>query len=722
MFVPELSHIEEIMGCPVFVTTDGVFGVAYHMPIIDLEAFDLNFRFSCLERIIEALSPQVTLRVKTEYSVSTTLAKNARSSVVEDQGYLYERVFLYFELNRSTAFPFRRRKCVGNAATLFSLLPREDLKALDAEPLSEEQTRAQFLIPQSDVERHKDHLDFGTTVFGLIRLYKQGVVTLSEESLARLIHRVPIPFSITVTMKKVPRHTTELKLRSKLARQSVSDDPTSQRRIEETCEAINETALEGASQVQMEWLLTLERFSEGELRADLAKAISALKPLGDLMVETFACVPSFRATLPGSAQHFTFTEYDKASLVFLPAFAFGESPYEKKDPPKRALILHREDGSLHFFDQFSGSFLAYNAIISGKTGSGKSVLASALSQSLHSDPSITMVKIDVGGSYSKECEIYGGVETTFSLDRPSGINPFRLLAQLPDSNESIDILTKLLCTLVREEGETVIPRSLTVELGKELKAFAKAQSTDLSIDGFCRYSRDFPRKALLSRWCAGGVFENALRDKDKVQDNRYRYYNFESIQSAGNADYAEGVMAAVITQVNLEMLRLGRTGNRLVLFCDETKFFIEKNSSFFLLTTANFRKFGHGVILITQKVQNFELPSPTGKDSGIILNSPIRFFLEQDTERDYLKNTFRLSDSHLEHIVDSPYRGKDYREFVLQDDTGTRVVRLVLSTGEYWCVTSTREDNDKITALQKAVPGLTLQEAIQCISCEQLPV
>lgn len=172
----------------------------------------------------------------------------------------------------------------------------------------------------------------------------------------------------------------------------------------------------------------------------------------------------------------------------------------------------------------------------------------------------------------------------------------------------------------------------------------------------------------MKRWTKGRVFENALKSTDSehsaLGNSRYIYYNFENIQGAANSDFSVGVMAAVITQINLEMIRISQggpnvIGKRLVLFCDETKFFIDDNAQFFLLTTANFRKFGHSVVLLAQDIQNFQLHRPDGSvDNGIILNSPIRFFFEPKTGAEYLRDEFQMNDREIESLVTNPYRGR----------------------------------------------------------------
>jgi type IV secretory pathway VirB4 component len=724
MFAPELSHIQSTEQGSYFTTTEGVVGTAFHVPVVDLEGFDLDCKISALSRITKSLPHGTILRTITRYTESDSLwFENDRSDAVAQCQYLSQKSTLIFETPEPSLWSKLRGKTTG-LKHLANSLPLEELRAIGASQLSCELLQSElFLLGTGEPIRKGQFIDTGDCVTGVIRLCKQGTDKISEETLASTLSNVPLPFTVTTTIKRLPATETEFRLRSRLARQSLSADPVDLVRHQNTANDLVKTNLDGCEQFSLEWLITLQRASEQELRKDCARTASSLSVLGDVMIETVGCAPSFIATLPASPQHFTFLEYDQAVVLYLPLFAFGESNSQEDTPSPRTLVLHRQDGSLHLFDQFSGAFLAYNAIISGKTGSGKSVLANALSQSLLSDPTLRMVKIDVGGSYKKECELLGGTEITFSLDQPSGINPLRNLCSTKHLNDSIDTLSQWMSTLIREIDEKQIPRNLSVSLAAHLKNYALTNPSSPSLEDFYQNSPDFPRKSLLSRWCKGGVFENAFKSAPQTADNsfpRYRYFNFSSIQNAANPDFSEGIMAAVIAELNLEMFRIGNASDantRLVLFCDETKFFIERNAGFFLSTTANFRKFGHGVILITQKVDTFDLAvSASRNDSGILLNSPIRFFLEQDVDRDYLKKTFALSDNHLRTVVESPYRGKDYREFVLQDDTGTRVVRLYLTPEEYWRVTSTREDNEKLISLQKHVPGLTLEEAIKCIA------
>lgn len=741
--LPELSHVDESGSTPVFVTLAGKIGCIFECALLDLESIDAESRLSALERLVVALPDGFLLRV-TQRAATTFVAPEGtfRSEAIEQLGYVERRVLLSIEKDGADPVSLRsalswvkgRKGAVASEIErLRHSLPEHELSELKAVALTAAEVRAEFIPPQDIIAKNKASLDLGSALTGVIRIYKPGMQPIGEAILAGLLDAVPMPYEIAVTATKVPKHRADFRLRSQLARGQAISDPTSLARQEATEKALTETSLHGATLCEVEWLLILSRQDEATLRGDLEKARSILALLGDAMIETVGAVPSYVASRISSTPHFSFLEEDQTVPFYLPALGLGER-LEKKEYPIRTLLLHRLDGSLHAYDHFSRRFLAYNALICGKTGSGKSVLANALSSALMQDPDIRMIKIDVGGSYRKECEDFGGREINFRLDSPSGVNPFRALGGLgtgaASSNEAIEIVSEFLATLIREEEERQIPKTLRAQIEDALKqytaALKKRKYAQSGIDDFLANVGELPRRNLLSRWATGGVFENALKETQSTSatgaGERYRYFNFENIQAASSRDFAEGVMAAVITMTNLEMLRMGdrskgQAGERLILFCDETKFFIEKFAQFFLLTAANFRKFGHGLVVMLQNIRNAEIKLQDGSlDRGLILNCPIRFFLPADTEADYLREQFQFDDRQSRAVVTHPYRGREFREAVLQDDTGTRIVRLYLTDREYWRMTSTKEDEDKLRRLRTVVPELSVEEAIRCMA------
>ena len=711
---------------PFFVTDQGIEGALFEVPLLDLEDSNVDLKFAALRGIFEELDESVLFRfqLNREMTNSSEEVVGVRRSEIGQIGYLTSKALISFERNLSKGalgalLGVSRR----GQDDLIAKIPSGSLNRIGARRLVYTEVEKFFDLPSQEWKRDLRSIDQGSKVLGCVRIYKPGNANLDRARLMQVLDEIRLPYRLSVSVRKVSKAKADLSLRMQANRQAALHDAATQDRVQATEDALRATQLQGESLFELEWLLFIERTSESELRRDLEQARSALSGFGDCLIETYGLVPSFRASFPGSPQHSTFKEMGSVAPLYLPIFTMGAAA-KPRGESERSIHFHRVDGSLHAFDLFDKKYLAYNALITGKSGSGKSVLANLVSQSLLADPNVLLIKVDVGGSYRKECELFGGQEINFSLDRPSGVDPFLAFSETKNSNLALETLKQFLATLVKEEGETDVSKEIHAGLEEALIQYRESlfDGEKASLDGLLETCPNIPRRKLLGRWAKGGVFSNALMSSGERPESNYRYYNFENILGASSRDYAEGVMAAVIAQVNLEMLKAGDRlknpdGKRIVLFCDETRFFIERNAEFFLLTTANFRKFGHGVILINQNMKNFELPGKNGeRDLGIILNSPIRFLLQADHEPKYLKEQFGLCDEHISILTENPYRGREYREVILQDDTGTRALRVYLTPSEYWRCTSDSEDNQKLFGLMRAVPGLTLREAINCLS------
>jgi len=596
------------------------------------------------------------------------------------------------------------------------------LLAMGAKSLGEDGSRAFFPPQYTEAVQTKTGVETGIEHIGVIRLWRQGTLPLSPESLALLLGGVVAPFEVVVNIRKLSDVRAQYILQRKRGQLAASTDPLSEKSYQAAQQASEETILAGKSVVELEWLLILRRKSEETLKDDLAKASRTLAPLGDIYIEVEGVARSLAATFPGTDPHHTFFEIHDSAPYYLPTGIRGERLPEAPCPV-RALPLHRRNGSLYFFDLFNKGYDGPNCLINGRRGKGKSVLANLISSSLLLDPEVRLIKVDVGGSYVKECTLYGGTQVQFNLSEPSGLNPFKLLSQTEHRADAALILKGLISTLILEAKESVISKEMQAVIERAVLAYAEEVRANPSLDDFLTRVEVFPRRGLLERFTAGGVFANVLKDRENVGAglaSRYIYFNFERLQNAANEDFAQAVMAAVIASVNLEVLKAGdaRRGakNRVVFFADETPFFIQKNGHFFKLTTANFRKFGHGTVLIAQTTKDFELPKEDGKtDYGILINSPIRFLYQIDDDVEVFRERFGLTQTQVE-AIQGLTRTDAYREVFLQDELGGRVLQVAVTPEEYWRVTSSRADNEKLQGLLNAVPGLTLEEAIRCLT------
>lgn len=718
--IPVLKEIYDYEGLSIFETKEKRLGVGFEILPCDLETENSENYQRKLLSFIRGLRPSSLARIQL-YSIhrSDVEGFSQRAQAINELGYSKKKVLLFVELHGEPLIIKSIRdlllKKETNEKEFQALQEIYDLakqSGLEVVPIEAKELKTLFPNPKEDWAKKSIGVQGPKELIGVIRLHKHLSDPINEFKLSQILEKLPEPYEIHVSWQRIDsgKMKFELERRLKQSSSGKNDDPTQKELLQSTIETLNSSLKNGTSFVEFEFLVLLKRNSESLLRDDLKRSEVILSELAEFKIESFGGAPSFLSTLLGNSQHVTLKEVDETFCLFLPLWREGErksSPLTKRDLP-----LLRNDRSLHQFDLFSPQFSVYNTVIIGTSGKGKSVLTGLLTKSLLNDPDISVIKIDVGGSHSKECELFGGKEHILQLGKSSGINPFDILLLNSSDSEKIGILTKFLSVLIQEQGEVQFSKDIRSQIEECLKDYMP-KAINPSLQEFYDSQNHFPRRNLLKRWVKGGAYESAfeLQDGESVNtDNRLRYYNFSQVFQASDPEFAQAGMAAVLAQFNIETLK--NNEKRIVLICDETPFFIKACFEFFKFSTANVRKFGHAVVLITQLSTDLIVNG----DSGILENSPQRFLFSTDGPISDYQARLGLSDLQAATIKALRAIPEAYSEVFLQTGESGRKLRIEITKQEYWELTSSMKDRMKLQALRAAVPSLTLKEAISCLS------
>lgn len=715
--IVETSHLKDLT---IHSLDNGALIAGFEVDLFDEEVYGLDRSEAMLQSILRDLPEGRTLRIylKSEYSVESG-GEHSRSEALRSIGFIKNRAYVFLEKPAKTdlSLLFKKKGKSENAVlTDFQILKSH---GAHVRPLS--QVDIESILPTlgKEVNHSFQTLDLGGEVVSVLRLVKQSAFGMDLSTLSHIKDGLALPCTICCTIEAVPQSTAETFLRRRSKQNAIGTDLQEARKYQEAQSDLEDISLNGSKLFRFEWQCLVARNSEDYLRADREELKRRLEPLGEIYIESVGALESLKSFYPGTIPHFSILEKDSVLVTYMPLISRGDSLSQVR-VNKRSLALHRKDESLTYLDVFDPTYESFSWCIFGRPGTGKSVLTNALTRSLINDPNIKVIKIDVGGSHSRETEMLGGIEKTLLLNEPTGINPFDVLKELGPTKEAIQIMAGFLEVLILEEGETKLSKTMKSDLERFISLYAEAGTRVFSLQDFVLKMQDLPRHELFSRWVGSGVYGNAFRVSEDVNrriegewtNSKLLYFNFSKISQALDPDYAQGGLAAVMAQFNLEMLKTSERKKRIVFIADETPFFIKKCFSFFNLSIANVRKEGHGFITVAQKSAHVVIDG----DTGILDNSPNKIFFSLDGDEESFIARTQLSSESVEKIKSLRRQQGEFSEALFKDCHGERVVKIRLSSEEYWSYTSKDEDRRKYQELRKACPSLRIEEIVRCLS------
>lgn len=701
---------------------DGTLIAGFEVDLFDEEIFGLDNTEQMLQSLLRDLPAGRTLRIylKSEFAIDST-GDHSRIDAVKSIGYVRNRAFVFLEKSPSLDLKilFRGQNQKNTPVlTDFNLLKDNGVKV---RPLDSQEIAAIFPPVGAEVNHSFQSVDLGSEVVSVLRLVRQSEFGMDLSTLSHIKDGLPLPYTICCSIQAVPPTEAETFLRRRSKQNAIGTDIKENRKYEEAQSDLEDISLNGTKLFRFEWQCLISRKSEHDLRMDREEIKRRIEPLGEIYLESVGAIESLKSFYPGSQPHFTLLEKDSTLVTYMPLVSRGDAKSLVK-VAKRSLALHRKDESLTYVNVFDPSYESFSWCIFGRPGTGKSVLTNAITRALVYDPEIKVIKIDVGGSHSRETEMLGGLERTLNLNEPTGINPFNVIKELGATKEAVQILAAFMEVLILEEGESKLSKTMKSDLERAVFNYAEHNTTNQSLNDFYMKSQDLPRKELFQRWVGNGVYGNAfatIGDKDvagspglDVTDNRLTYFNFSKISQALDPDYAQGGLAAVMAQFNLEMLKKSEHKKKIVFIADETPFFIKKCFSFFNLSIANVRKEGHGFITVAQKSAHVVVDG----DTGILDNSPNRIYFSADGDDESFIGRNQLTLASVEKIKALRRKQGEFSECLLKDNHGEKVLKIRLDAKEYWAYTSKDEDRQKYYELRKACPTLSLEEIVRCLS------
>ena len=261
----------------------------------------------------------------------------------------------------------------------------------------------------------------------------------------------------------------------------------------------------------------------------LRRAVSAIHSCfrdqeATLLEEKRYRMRSFFSILPGSELNIRYRyllNQNYAALVPLYRPSIGNEYNEHLDS-EYLTVLQSTDGTPFYLNLHVGQVAA--SLITGTTGSGKSVLMNQLIEDSQKHDGIRTFIVDVGGSYRALTKKYGGSYISVSLkERNFRINPFCQ----PYSPQTVNAIQQLLfCFLANEKYEP------TSEERQEIhEAIHEVYSLNESRRRLGKISLRKDLRRALHLWINGGplahIFDN---EQDDLSINRWSTWDYTDLE------------------------------------------------------------------------------------------------------------------------------------------------------------------------------------------------
>jgi hypothetical protein len=309
-------------------------------------------------------------------------------------------------------------------------------------------------------------------------------------------------------------------------------------------------------------------------------------------------------------------------------------------------------------DPFDPRLPSWNAIVVGESGGGKTHFALAwLSRLLVLDPVVFIV--DKGGAYRAFCEVYGGQHVHIDPGAGISINPFALLPGETEPDPAhLGLLRSLVGLMVAEPDGGVGRRELALIDGAIRRTYARAGGAPVFLHDLCHTLRTFeaagPGDAAVDDWHAArdlagrlelwtesGLYGRLL-DRPSTVDLRA---DLVCLDTEGlDEQFPELVPIVALLANHLIYQRVRAGSNRLkYVVSDETWAALLNRVAAESLVGMfrRFRKFGAGIMAISQRVGDFE----SEHARGILENAPLKV-LTRSADVDRVAPLLNLNDQH----------------------------------------------------------------------------
>ena len=644
--------------------------------------------------------------------IASALDATGLAPQVLEQGEWFKLLFAYLNLDR-----------VERVATAHYREPHSCLDASVSEQLT-----------LTDCLWNKDAITLGNYKFRTISL-----ATLPEgqtyTAMSRVFGAVPFHFwlSQSIHLLDQTKEKSKLELKRRIAHSMASgsqnvSDLESENKLGQI-EGLLSNLLEGSEKlVSADFNAIIWGKSDSELDDKGDEILKTFRLLNQAegLQETLAGKEAFLKAMPSTCQGLRHKKMKSSNAAHLmPVFASWQGN------PTPVCLLPTRDGQLFSLDPYAEHLPAWNGIVFGSSGSGKSYTVVQLmamfygkmtenSNGKTSRPRI--VWIDNGASSQRLIEVLDGEFLDLNLQSGMRLNMFDL--QKGETTPSPARLRTLLAVL-----EMILKDDDKQALDKHSKALLEEQLHCVYAEGKGKTPTLSDLKALLDKhtdeqmrkfsevlysWTGKSAYGQMLDGQTNVELSK-DLVSIE-VQQLSNYSDLKDVLLLLLTS-HIQDVASSDLEREYLLIIDEAERLFQSELARQVVITCyrTWRKFRSGIWCLSQNYKDF-MADKELKDALMTNTTSVIILRQSKIDWDDFQKTFDFNATQVECIKSLTIKKGQYSEFYYLQDDREAILRLTPEPLSHWIATSDANDKLLIAETEKQNPTLSKLEVLELLA------
>ena len=437
--------------------------------------------------------------------------------------------------------------------------------------------------------------------------------------------------------------------------------------------------------------------------------------------ETLAGKEAFLKSIPGCCLGLRHKKMKSSNAAHLmPVFASWAGN------PKPVCLLPTRDGQLFSLDPYADHLPAWNGIVFGSSGSGKSYTIVQLMAMFYGKVTNggrpRIVWIDNGASSKRLIEVLDGEFLDLSLGSKLCLNMFDLKeGETTPSPDRIRTVLAVLEMILKDEDKKA--------LGKREKALLEEQVHKVYENAAGKIPTLSDLKELLDKhediqmrkfgeilysWTGASAYGQMLDGQTNVKLSK----DLVSIEVQNLSNYSDlkDVLLLLLTSY-IQDVASSDLDREYLLIIDEAERLFQSELARQVVITCyrTWRKFRSGIWCLSQNYKDF-MADKALKNALMTNTTSVIILRQSKIDWNDFKKTFDFNDTQVERIKSLTIKKGEYSEFYYLQDENEAILRLVPEPLSHWFSTSDANDKTLIAHQEKKNPGKNKLDVLELLA------